>query len=268
MRVVLCPTPQHHLALAEYQRLFPGAFFVCGRASGQMPSLAKKRRDLRFDGILRASGRVCDGVAAGDTTTGNAGKNLAPILDPSPIPVSPLHPPGVGHEQLKALWDTLTSTDTSIFDVCILDDNRTGEVVLLHKPSQTLIMSDLLYKSCRNVCGPGGDTHNYTAPEWWAKGQEELFYDHRTNTETGLTVEENESPKPKKRLKIEEKKPLLPAYRTHPMARTIDPVGLRLSLEKILAWKFTRAVACHTDAMDGQKARKLIREAWSFCWNC
>ena len=73
---------------------------------------------------------------------------------------------------------------------------------------------------------------------------------------------------PKKRAKTNGEKPLLPSYRTHPKARTIDPIGLRLSLEKILAWDFTRCVACHTDPIDGEEARSLIRSAWGWVWDC
>ena len=39
----------------------------------------------------------------------------------------------------------------SVFDICIVDDNRTGEIVLRHKASATLVMSDLLYKVGQQV---------------------------------------------------------------------------------------------------------------------
>ena len=35
----------------------------------------------------------------------------------------------------------------SACDVAVVEDNRTGEIVLLHRASGTLVMSDLLYKS-------------------------------------------------------------------------------------------------------------------------
>ena len=43
--------------------------------------------------------------------------------------------------------------------VAVLDDGRTGEIVLLHRPSRILIVSDLLYKSRADVVGPGGAEH-------------------------------------------------------------------------------------------------------------
>ena len=73
---------------------------------------------------------------------------------------------------LKCLPELLNS----VFDTCIVDDNRTGEIVLRHKASATLIMSDLLYKSNAEMVGPGGKGARYTGPEWFAEGQEELFY--------------------------------------------------------------------------------------------
>ena len=41
----------------------------------------------------------------------------------------------------------------------VLEDGRTGEIVLLHRPSRILIVSDLLYKSRADVVGPGGAEH-------------------------------------------------------------------------------------------------------------
>ena len=52
LRIVIAPSPQHHLALTLYQDAFPEAFFICGKASGQMQPLTKKRRDLRFDAVM------------------------------------------------------------------------------------------------------------------------------------------------------------------------------------------------------------------------
>ena len=52
VRIVIAPSPQHHLALGPYRNAFPEAFFICGKGSGQMPPLTRKRRDIRFDGVL------------------------------------------------------------------------------------------------------------------------------------------------------------------------------------------------------------------------
>ena len=43
--------------------------------------------------------------------------------------------------------------------VAVLEDGRTGEIVLLHRLSSILIVSDLLYKSRAEVVGPGGAEH-------------------------------------------------------------------------------------------------------------
>jgi len=265
VRIVVAPTPQHHLSLAEYQRVFPEAFYLCGRASGQMQPLTKKRRDVRWDGNLRPPGRVCDGVSS---QSHPESASSAPLLDESEIASNPLHPIGGGYAKLVDLWSALTVTpDTSVFDACVLDDNRTGEVVLLHRPSKTLLISDLLYKSCRSIVGPGGVDHNYSTPEWFAKGQEELFYDPRCNIE-GQASAMDDGASPGRRSRLEPCTPLLPAYRTHPKARTVDVYGLRLSLDRVLAWDFTRCLACHTDPLDGDEARILIKQAWGWVWEC
>ena len=38
---------------------------------------------------------------------------------------------------------------------------RSGEIVMLHRSSKTLIISDLLYKSNPQVVGPGGGVNPY-----------------------------------------------------------------------------------------------------------
>ena len=57
----------------------------------------------------------------------------------------------------------------SCVSVCVVDDDRTGEVVLLHKDSGTLIMSDLLYKSNPAIVGPGGSANSYSTPKWFGE---------------------------------------------------------------------------------------------------
>ena len=79
-------------------------------------------------------------------------------------------------------------------------------------------------------------------PEWFAHGQEELFYGHPQDN-SGC---------------------LLPAYRTHPRMRSIDLVGMSKSLKRILAWDFSTVLACHTDPIPGEAARALIERAWSW----
>ena len=69
-------------------------------------------------------------------------------------------------EHHQKAWTLLKS----VFDICVVNDNRSGEIVLLHKSTQTLIISDLLYKSNPDVIGPGGSRHRYTDPEWFAQG--------------------------------------------------------------------------------------------------
>ena len=59
---------------------------------------------------------------------------------------------------------------------------------------------------------------------------------------------------------------LLPHYHTHPCLRTMDIVGMRKAIEKIILWDFDLAFAYHTDPIDGKDARKLITKAWS--WVC
>ena len=148
VRWVIAPSPQHHLALQPWQTAFPEANYVCGKASGQMPPLTRKRRELRFDGVLSGG---AEGAVLGAPVCDREGAE--PALD------SGRH------------WAEVTA----VCDVLVLDDNRTGEIVLRHRPTSTLILSDLLYKSTPDVHGPGGKQNAYTKPEWFATGQEELF---------------------------------------------------------------------------------------------
>ena len=86
--------------------------------------------------------------------------------------------------------------------------------------------------------------HAYSSPEWFAAGQEELFYASPQDNSAGL----------------------LPAYRTHPRMRSLDMPGMRRSLERILAWQFERALACHTDPLGAAEARDLLQRAWGWVW--
>merc|ERR1719240_962970 len=132
-------------------------------------------------------------------------------------------------------------------DFFIVEDNRTTEIVLIHKPSGVLVLSDLLYKtSSRNeLKGPGGTSHRYTFPKWFAQGQEDLFYKLKSDNSNGL----------------------LPAYRTHPSYRKIDVVGCGKAIKRILdgvrSSDVQRCVTCHTDPLCGQQEIiDTIRSAW------
>ena len=115
------------------------------------------------------------------------------------------------------------------------EDDRSTEVVLRHRLTGTLLTSDLLYKTVAApaAVGPGGAVHRYTAPAWYAQGQEELFYSLPDDNSGGL----------------------LPAYRTHPNVRNINVSGMGHSLRTILAWDIRSALGCHTDPVDGTQAR-------------
>lgn len=220
VRIIIAPSPQHHLALSHYQSAFPDALLVCGKASGQMPPLTRKRRDLRWDGVISVD------------STGSV-VLAAPIVDKEGYEGA--------NETRQSVWRMLQS----VCQVRIIDDNRTGEIVLLHRASKTLVMSDLLYKSNPDVMGPGGARNQYTSPEWFAEGQEELFYGYPQDNSGGL----------------------LPSYRTHPRMRSIDLPGMRRSVDELLKFEFDKAVACHTDPMEGSEARELIKTAWAWLWN-
>ena len=114
-----------------------------------------------------------------------------------------------GHPRVCLLKVSEVSAAISAhFEVFMVDDNRTREVVLLHRKSKTLILSDLLYKASSRdeLQGPGGAEHRFTFPKWFAQGQEELFYKRPDDNSQGL----------------------LPAYRTHPSYRKIDLVNALL----------------------------------------
>jgi len=237
VRFVVAPSPQHHLALARWQEAFPSAAFLCGAASGQMPPLTRKRRDLRFAGVVSAAPK---GAAAGN------------VVLASPVPDRERGADASGEG--TALRALMLEELNRVFEIAVLDDNRSGEIVLLHRASGTLIISDLLYKSTPEVVGPGGTTgaagetpqqHAFTAPSWFAEGQEELFYGRPTDNSGRL----------------------LPSYRTHPRMRTIDVAGMRTSLELLLGWQIERAVCCHTDPIEGgHLVRQTLRTAWGWLW--
>ena len=109
----------------------------------------RKRRDLRFDGILSWNSKT------------NKSLLSAAILDKEGSE------PMSGDQNHQKTWEILEST----FDIIVVDDNRSGEIVLLHKSTKTLIISDLLYKSDPAMVGPGGTKHRYTDPEWFAQGR-------------------------------------------------------------------------------------------------
>jgi hypothetical protein len=182
-----------------------------------MPPLTRKRREINFCGVIgNENGKATVGAAVAD---GEAQRHSAE-----------------GQRAMELL--------ESACEVAVVEDNRTGEIVLLHRASGTLVMSDLLYKSNPDMVGPGGGKNQYSQPEWFAEGQEELFYKYPGENSGGL----------------------LPSYRTHPRMRTIDNSGMRNSLEKILAWDIKKAAACHVDPMDGPECRELLKKAWGWCW--
>ena len=223
IKMIIAPSPQHHLALSVYQTRFPAAIYLCGKASPQMQPLTKKRRDLRFDAVVAATKTGKAEISVPTITGGRKGGELP-------------------------TWDNVEHVWSELQEVCsvsVLDDRRTGEVILLHHPSKTLVVSDVLYKSTSEVVGPGGKENHYSLPPWFAQGQQELFYAKPSDNSGGL----------------------LPAYRTHPRMRTIDLVGMRTSLDYVLGWEFKHAFACHTDLMEGDDARRLLRTAWKWVWD-
>ena len=239
VRIIVAPSPQHHLALTAYQEGLPDTVvYLCGMASPQMPPLTKKRRDLRFDAEICATdaGAAVLRAPSGGSAAAESGPagGEAPTSSGSTTGVAP----GV-----MAAWELLCT----VCDVSVVDDGRTGEVVMLHRPTKTLIVSDLLYKSTSSpdLAGPGGSTNHYSTPEWFAEGQQELFYAKPGDNSGGL----------------------LPSYRTHPRMRTIDLAGTRRSLDNLLSWAIDHALACHTDPMAGDEAKALIRRAWGWVWS-
>ena len=195
VKIVIAPSPQHHLALSAFQKEFPNASYICGAGSSIMPSLREKRTDLRFDFTLQP-GQSC------------------PLLDEN-------------------------------FEVCVINDDRTTEIVLMHKKTKTLIFSDLLYRSSTHVNGPGAKNKPYTFPSWFASGQEELFYEKDDEMSHGL----------------------LPKYRTHSEVRNVNVHGLKLSIQTILSWRFEFVLGCHVDPLKRESGRNLIRDAWSWVLN-
>merc|ERR1719353_1568431 len=116
-----------------------------------MKPLSNKRRDLRFDGLLGM--RSAGGAIHGGGDGGGDGKMVCV-------------PPRIGGATPKQLAAAAAvfKVIQSVCDVGLMADNRTGEVVLRHRPTKTLIVSDLLYKSDPSVVGPGGVNHRYSTP--------------------------------------------------------------------------------------------------------
>lgn len=237
VRYIMCPTPQHHLCLREYREAFPRAFMVCTETrGGVMPPLHKRRRDLNFDCILHPD---IDGEH---------------LIEWKPSTVRCVFRYGSDTDAGKNSGDEFSIAEhrqylEEFLDIFIVEDNRTTEMVLIHKPSSVLIMSDLLYKTSSRdeLKGPGGLCHRYSFPKWFAQGQEDLFYKLKSDKSNGL----------------------LPAYRTHPKYRKIDVGGCGKAIRRIIEYVGIRNVqtclTCHTDPLCGQqKIVDTIRSAWAF----
>jgi hypothetical protein len=238
VKYILCPTPQHHLCLREYREAFPIAFMVCTETrGGVMPPLHKRRRDLNFDCILhpevvagkevvewKAPTVLCRFQYGKSTSDGNPETQTLSIAE---------------HKQYLE----------EFLAIFLVEDNRTTEIDLIHKPSGVLVLSDLLYKSSNRaeLKGPGGQRHRYSFPKWFAQGQEDLFYKLPSDNSNGL----------------------LPAYRTHPNYRKIDlsacSKAIKRILEAISLHEVQKCVTCHTDPIEGQKLIiETITSAWAF----
>jgi len=231
VKYLVCATPQHHLCLREYRDAFPSAFMFCTETrGGVMAPCHKRRRDLNFDCILHPEpegGELIDWRPPTVPSTVKRNKDATMELTIAE------------HKQFLEQF----------LDIFTVEDNRTTEIVLLHRPSSVLVLSDLLYKSSSRdeLKGPGGETHRYAFPKWFAQGQEDLFYKLKSDNSNGL----------------------LPAYRTHPGYRKIDLDGCRKSIERILESvgrrEVQKCVTCHTDPIVGQqKIVDTLRRAWAF----
>ena len=196
IKMIIAPSPQHHLALSAYQTRFPAAIYLCGKASPQMQPLTKKRRDLRFDAVVAATKTGKAEISVPTITGGRKGGEL-PTWD-----------------KVEHVWSELQE----VCSVSVLDDRRTGEVILLHHPSKTLVVSDVLYKSTSEVVGPGGKENHYSLP---------LRGLHRDNRNCS----------------------------------TRNQVTTLMGLDYVLGF------ACHTDLMEGDDARRLLRTAWKWVWD-
>jgi hypothetical protein len=237
VKYLVCPTPQHHLCLREYRDAFPSAFMFCTETrGGVMPPCHKRRRDLNFDCILHPE------PAGGE------------FVDWKPPAVRFSYGDKVTNEKSAARAARRSIAEhkrllEKFLDIFTVEDNRTTEIVLIHKPSSVLVLSDLLYKSSSRdeLKGPGGERHRYSFPKWFAQGQEDLFYKLKNDNSNGL----------------------LPAYRTHPSYRKIDLDGCRMSIERVLESVGRRdvqsCVTCHTDPIIGQqKIVDTLKRAWAF----
>jgi len=201
-----------------------------------MPPLHKRRRDLNFDCILHPA-LGCDDFIDWQPPSIKCGFKYGPTTDSNEIADKSARI--FAHKQYLQ----------EFLDIFTVEDNRTTEIVLIHKPSGVLVLSDLLYKSSSrgDLTGPGGDGHRYCFPKWFAQGQEDLFYKLKSDNSNGL----------------------LPAYRTHPSYRKIDLIGCSKSLKRILkgvaARKVQTCVTCHTDPIYGhQMILDTIGSAWEF----
>ena len=114
VRVIIAPSPQHHLALAHWQAIFPDAYYVCGRASGQMPPLTKKRRDVRFDAVLSAPRGASGAGDRGDAGAGGVGGAGVVLSLPKCGPVEQTS------AQQRAAWEAAQAVCRFV----IVDDNR------------------------------------------------------------------------------------------------------------------------------------------------
>jgi len=126
---IVCPTPQHHLCLREYREAFPSAFMLCGETrGGVMPPCHKRRRDLDFDCVLHPE------EAGGE------------LIDWKPSTVQCRFEYGASTNNGKKDWSIGQHKKhlQEFLDIFMVEDNRTTEIVLIHRPSGTLVLSDLL----------------------------------------------------------------------------------------------------------------------------
>jgi hypothetical protein len=128
------------------------------------------------------------------------------------------------------------------FDVELMQDNATFEILLFHRPSRTVLSSDTVYKSDPQGAGPGpgGPDRMYLSPAWFASAYQVLNLDPSPNR-------------------------CLPDNRVfaakHPQ---FDRAGVAASLRRVLAWDIDCLLCCHTDPLPGPLAKQALHNAWDW----
>ena len=129
---------------------------------------------------------------------------------------------------------------TGQFEIEVSDDGAIFELVLFHKPTQTVLTADTLYKSHASAKGVGSADHSFLVPQWFADAYETL---NISPARTRYLPENREF------------------LAKHPK---FNQAGYKQSLRRILSWDAKWLLSSHIDPMPGAAAKEALKESWGW----